>query len=168
MKRKKPSARDMLSACSEIRPEDGLDPRMYFRPKAEKKPNRKALQLCSEVAKAVGFALSWEAGDQLLSSLVVESVVPAPDSGRLLITVSFQGSGAVEPERLMERLQRVTGKLRAAVAESIHRRRVPELTFRVADKGVGSLFRTQDCSGHSSAPRKRLPTPLSPEGEVQS
>jgi ribosome-binding factor A len=135
MKHKKPSRKDLLSACSEIRPEDGLDPRIYFRERAEKKPNRKILQLCSEVAKSVGFALAWEAGDDQLSSLVVEAVVPAPDSGRLLVTVSFARSQTTRPEELLERLHRVTGKLRAAVAASIHRRRVPELTFQVAHRG---------------------------------
>jgi ribosome-binding factor A len=135
MKHKKPSRKDLLSACSEIRPEDGLDPRIYFRERAEKKPNRKILQLCSEVAKSVGFALSWEAGDDLLSRLIVESVVPAPDSGRLLVTVSLPGTQAAQPEQLVARLHRVTGKLRAAVAASIHRRRVPELTFQVAYRG---------------------------------
>jgi ribosome-binding factor A len=134
MKHKKPSRKDMLSACSEIRPEDGLDPRIYFRERAEKKPNRKVLQLCSEVAKAVGFALAWESNDDLLGSLFVEAVVPAPDSGRLLVTVSSQGA-QIRPELVLERLQRVTGKLRAAVAAAVHRRRVPDLTFQVAYRG---------------------------------
>jgi ribosome-binding factor A len=135
MKDKKPSRKDLLSACSEIRPEDGLDPRIYFRERAEKKPNRKVLQLCSEVSKTIGFTLAWETNDDLLSSLIVESVVPAPDSGRLLVSVSFQGAGAVQAEEIMERLHHITGKLRAAVAAAIHRRRVPELTFQVAYRG---------------------------------
>jgi ribosome-binding factor A len=135
MKNKKPSRKDMLSACSDIRPEDGLDPRIYFRERAEKKPIRKVLQLCSEVAKTVGYALAWDARDDLLSNLIVEAVVPAPDSTRLLVTVGFQGSAAVRPEQILERLRAATGKLRAAVAESIHRRRVPELTFHVVYRG---------------------------------
>lgn len=133
MKPKKPSRKDMLSACSEIRPEDGLDPRIYFRARAERKPNRKVLQLCSAVAQAVGYALAWDTGDELLSSLFVEAVVPAPDAGRLLVTVSVP-SGA-HPEQVLARLRGVTPKLRAAVAEAVQRRRVPELTFQVALRG---------------------------------
>jgi ribosome-binding factor A len=132
MKRKKPSRKDLLSACDEIRSDDGVDPRYFFRERSEKKPNRKTLQLCGEVARTLGYALAWEVGDDLLRQLQVESVIPAPDSSRLLVTVSLCAAlTTLLPEQLLERLQRVTGKLRAEIAAAIHRRRVPELTFRV-------------------------------------
>ena len=132
MKRQKPSRKDLLYACDEIRPDDGVDPRYFFRERSEKKPNRKALQLCGEVARTLGHALAWEVGDDLLRQLQVESVIPAPDSARLLVTVSLAAApGTLLPEQIIERLQRATGKLRAEVAAAIYRRRVPELAFRV-------------------------------------
>ena len=113
MKRKKPSRKDMFSSCDEVGPEDGADPRIFFRKASGKKTNRKALQLCSEVAKTLEQTLAWEMGDALLSNLLVESVVPAPDSSRLLVTVSLPASaGLVPPEHVLERLQRSTGRLR--------------------------------------------------------
>ena len=96
------------------------------------KINRKALQLCSEVSKALAQALTWEMGDDLLNCLMVESVVPAPDSSHLLVSFSLPTpSGPECAERTLECLRRTRGKLRAEVASAIHRRRVPELSFRL-------------------------------------
>jgi ribosome-binding factor A len=132
MKRKKPSRKDFLSSCSEVGPDDGADPRTFFRKTSEKKLNRKALQLCSEVAKSLRSSLAWELGDDLLSELLVESVVPAPDSTRVLVTVSLLApAGTIQPADVLERLRQFTGRLRAQVGAAIHRRRVPELSYRV-------------------------------------
>ncbi len=132
MKRKQPSRKDFLSSCSEVGPEDGVDPRLFFRKTSDKRLNRKALQLCSEVARALGHALAWELGDELLSNLRVESVTPAPDSSRLLVTVSLAIAPGIDlPDEVNVRLRQFTGRLRAEVATAIHRRRVPELSFCV-------------------------------------
>src|SRR5438132_969041 len=121
MKRKQPSRRELLSSCSDLGPEDGGDPRVFFRKGPEKKINRKTLQLCSAVAEVLGYALAWELGDDLLSQLQVESVVPAPDSSRLLVTLVLHARGsAATVEQALVRLQRVTGLLRARVAAAIH------------------------------------------------
>jgi ribosome-binding factor A len=132
MKRKEPSRQNLLSCCDEIRPDDGLDPRIVFRRTSERRTDRKLLQLCSEVARTLSHALTWEAGDSRLSLLQVEAVVPAPNSGRLLVTVSLpEASESVEAGQVLERLGRATGMLRARVAAAITRRRVPELAFRL-------------------------------------
>jgi ribosome-binding factor A len=133
MKRKKLLRKELLSSCHEIGPEDGIDPKIYFRKNSERKVNRKSLQLCSEVFKALGRTLAWEMGDDLLNRLLVEAVVPAPDSSHLLVTVSLPApASAGHVEQTLERLRRSSGKLRAEVAAAIHRRRVPELSFRIA------------------------------------
>ena len=134
MKRKKLSPGDMRLSCAEIGPDDGVDPRVFFRKRSEQKTNRKALQLCREVLRTLSNVLSWEQGDALLRSLQVDAVVAAPDSSRLLVTVS-QPAGCHEAgvEQILERLQRVRGKLRAEIAAAVNRRRVPDLTFRVAE-----------------------------------
>jgi ribosome-binding factor A len=122
----------MRSSCNEIGPEDGADPRIFFRKRSEQKTNRKALQLCREVQRTLSNVLSWEQGDDLLRSLQVESVVPAPDSSHLLVTVYLQaGSTEGGLEQIQQRLRRITGTLRAEIAAAVSRRRVPELTFRV-------------------------------------
>jgi ribosome-binding factor A len=132
MKRKQPSRKDFLSSCSEVGPEDGADPRLFFRKASAQKHNRKALQLCGAVTRALSHALAWELGDELLSSLRVESVTPAPDSSRLLVVVSIALPPDEDlPDEMHVRLRRLTGRLRAEVATAIHRRRVPELSFFV-------------------------------------
>ena len=134
MKRRELSDKDLLSSCSEIGPDDNVDPRTFFEEKCAKKTNRKALQLCGEVAKTLSFALAWEMRDDLLGLLQIDSVVPAPDSTHLLVTFSLAPSAGavVQSEVIKYRLRRATGKLRALVAAAIHRRRVPDLAFHLA------------------------------------
>ena len=88
MKSRKPSRRQILSSCHEIGPDDGVDPRTFFRDPARPKTNRKALQLCGQVARTLQAVLAGETGDDLLRELQVESVVPAPTSARLLVTLT--------------------------------------------------------------------------------
>jgi len=93
---------------------------------------RKALQLCRQVQKALTYALSG-CGDDVVMELYVESVEPAPNDKRLLVTVSpidANPSSAPEPADVLSRLQYVTPYLREEVAASIHRKRVPELLFQ--------------------------------------
>ena len=126
MNSKKPSAEELLRACAEVGPDDGLDPRDFLRAPKPRVPNRKALQLCGQVARALDGVLRT-CGDDVLRDLTVASVVPAPNAGRLLVTVS----GPVEAGRALEHLRRAAGLLRSEVAAAVHRRRAPELTFRV-------------------------------------
>jgi ribosome-binding factor A len=124
------------SSCDEIGPEDGLDPRTFFRPSARKRTNRKALQMCGQIAQTLSSVLAWESGDDLLRNLWVESVEPAPDSTRVLVTVCAPVAvEGVEAGLILERLHRASGKLRTEIAAAIHRKRVPELVFRVSGRG---------------------------------
>jgi ribosome-binding factor A len=122
-----PQEHELLKACAEVGPEDGADPRDFFRKRPPRVPNRKALQLCSQVAQALDGVLRT-CGDDVLRDLTVVSVVPAPNAGRLLVTLS----GPVEAGLAQERLQRASGLLRSEIAAAVHRRRAPELTFRRA------------------------------------
>jgi len=117
--------------CAQLGPDDGVDPRTMSRGSHGKIANRKARQLCAQILKTLSLVLQGECNDDLLRDLLVESVVPAPDSSRLLVTVvPSPATGAVSPGPMMERLAQATGKLRAEVAGAIHRRKVPELIFR--------------------------------------
>jgi ribosome-binding factor A len=90
---------------------------------------RKDLQLCSQVQDALYWVLGSAAGDETLAYLQVLSVEPMPDASRLLVTVSSPPDMSLEMAAI--RLHEATKAIRAEVAASIHRRKAPELTFRV-------------------------------------
>jgi ribosome-binding factor A len=120
MKRKRSSQGNSQNPRGEPGPDHGAEP-LY-------RGNRKALQLCRQVQRALGYALSG-LDDDVLASLYVESVEPAPNEKHLMVTVSPLDQG-IEPEEVLVRLYRVLGRLRSEVASDIHRKRVPELSFR--------------------------------------
>jgi ribosome-binding factor A len=122
----------MLTACSEIGPDDGTDPRDWTKDCSRRPPGRKALQLCRQAAEALRAALAG-CHDEVLSGLAVVGVVPAPHAGRLLATVAAEPSAAEhDAAEVLARLGRATGWLRTEVAAAVHRRKAPELVFRVA------------------------------------
>lgn len=98
---------------------------------------RKAKQLCRQVAETLDLVLSGDCRDELLQCLTVVSVVPAPNSSRLLVTVSADlPVEEFDRHEILELLERQTGRLRCEVAASISRKRVPSLVFHV----LGPLF----------------------------
>lgn len=119
------SRKPPANLCTELSAEDGLDPRFEPKYSPGKVSNRKALQLCRQVERALSVALE---GD-VLRDLTVQSVVPRPDSSRLLATFVYQGSEAAA--NVLASLHGNYAKLRGAIAVSIHRRKTPELAFRV-------------------------------------
>lgn len=132
----------MLAHCGEIHEDDGVDPRDYFKPpRNERQQNRKALQLCRQVAQTLDQVFAGELGDAGLSDLRVAAVRPAPDASRLLVSV--WNDAPHEPfhrELLASRLRRISGRLRTEVAAAVTRRRAPILEFEVlaeADPPLG-------------------------------
>jgi ribosome-binding factor A len=121
--------------CAELGPGDGIDPRRTKDAEDRHVPNRKALQLCAQIARTLGCALASECGDDVLQALLVASVQPAPDSTRLLVTVYPTPSAPVqEAAQILQHVHRAAGMLRSVVAAAVHRKRVPELVFRVSRK----------------------------------
>jgi ribosome-binding factor A len=101
------------------------------RPKQKRKPDRKSLQLCSQVADTLNQVLSGECNDDLLRNLHVARVVPAPDASQLLVIVA--PAWRDEPMRSAEVLDRLathSGRLRSEVAAAITRRKAPRLSFQ--------------------------------------
>jgi len=96
----------------------------------ERSGSRKVQQVCREVERTLSVALG-ASDDDLLASLSVLAVDPAPDASRLMVTV-FTSTPGVEAAALLERLERLRPALRAEVAASLQRKRTPELAFRVA------------------------------------
>ena len=118
--------------CAQPGPDDGLDPREFFKPVRNRRDNRKDWQVCRQVFETLNYVLSGDSHDDVLRSLLVCEVVPAPDATRLLVTVQpLDVDGGTDLAVILQRLQQATGRLRAEVARSISRRKVPELVFRV-------------------------------------
>lgn len=117
--------------CDDHREGDGEDPRFEETDSPSKRvANRKARQLCAQVATALGLAFGELSGDFLL---YVESVVPAPDSSQLLITVKQHAdtSHNASVEDILAVIHNASGWLRTEVANAISRKRVPQLKFIV-------------------------------------
>lgn len=114
--------------CDDRREGDGEDPK-FDGIKAEwpnKVVNRKALQLCAQIADILNLTFA-QLANEVLQGLYVAAVVPAPDSSQMLVTlVSPQNASEI-----MENLQKANGYLRSEVALGINRKRVPQLKFQV-------------------------------------
>jgi len=131
----------MLAHCGEIHDDDGVDPRIYFKSTTQRdKNNRKAKQLCSQVAHTLALVLQGEFGDELLHGLHVVAVEPAPDVSRLLVTICADIPECNEDtddkglcaQEILNRLTAVSGHLRAEVTAGITRKRAPKLVFRLS------------------------------------
>jgi hypothetical protein len=132
MKRKQSSQTHTQPLCSQLSPENRVDPRDQLREATRKKGSRKTLQLCGQVAEALNYAFASVCNDDVLRPLGVVAVQPAPDESRLLVTVAPTLPCPFDPSQILAHVQQALGKLRLEVAASIHRKRVPGLTFRVA------------------------------------
>jgi len=111
------------------------------------KARHKDQQLCRQVAQTLSLALAG-CGDPLLRDLYVADVVPAPDAGRLLVSVyPMTALASHEPDgpnnvmageqmsQILGRLETAAPMLRREVASAITRKRAPELLFRVTASG---------------------------------
>ncbi len=131
-KRKQPD--QQLSVCAQTYGDDGIDPREFFKQvrRASRKNDRKTLQLCQQVKRALNLVLSGEYRNPILQEIFVESVVPAPDSSRLLVMIRPTNlDPGSRVELIMNALHQAHGRLRSEVAAGIVRKRAPELVFQV-------------------------------------
>jgi ribosome-binding factor A len=93
--------------------------------------DRKTLQLCRQVQRALSMALGGECADELLREVYVESVEPMGSPGQLRVNVVLPGHVQGAAPEVWARLAELTSRLRAAVAREICRKRVPNLSFIV-------------------------------------
>ncbi len=94
---------------------------------SDRQSQRKALQLCRQVQRALNLALADHNGAEGLGGLFVDEVSPSPDCGRLLVHVFIPGDLSVVDA--LSALRRHTPRLRSEVATAITRKRAPELCF---------------------------------------
>ena len=125
---------ELLAHCGELRDDDGVDPRDFFRAgHTHKKTDRKAWQLCRQVAETLDQILAGEAGYDVLRALHVADVRPAPDSSRLLVTLHVDcPPDEFDPHATEERLARFRGRLRCEVAAAITRRKCCQCGWAVS------------------------------------
>jgi len=140
-KRYRPSRRNPLTDfCSQPGEDDGVDPRQLSRANSSRKdqPDRKTLQLCSQVAHVVESVLTGELRDEDLAALQVVSVTPLSHRGRLLVTVApgLEDSGPLA-EVVLAKLQSRLPRIRAEVSAAITRRKTPELQFSFVPRSAG-------------------------------
>jgi ribosome-binding factor A len=91
---------------------------------------RKTLQFCRQVQRALNLALADGNADDGLNDLFVETVSPAPDCGHLLVHVVIPPNRTVG--ETLGALRRDAPRLRSEVAMAITRKRAPELSFMPA------------------------------------
>jgi ribosome-binding factor A len=97
--------------------------------------DRKAMQLCSQVRYALEYAVNAAVKGEY--GLTISEVVPAPNTSHLLVLVQpFDQLSFEESMRIEEELKRQTACLRAAVSESIHRRKTPGLSFQIVPRSI--------------------------------
>lgn len=128
--------------CDEVGPEDGVDSKELEKQRRRDEliaratspaQSRKALQLCRQIQRTLDYVLS-ELGDDLPLSGYVSQVTPAPHTHHLLAVVTLdQIVDQDELNRLQQVLLASKGLIRAEVARSIHRRKTPDISFRVVN-----------------------------------
>lgn len=139
MKRRTKGRPQRESLCAEFGEDDGIDPRLFFKHK-ERGIDRKTQQLCKQVFRVLTLVLTGECRDAQLRDLEIQSIVPDPDSSRLLVNVSITSpEGGPAQREVLARLQAVQPFLRQEVAAAICRKRAPELAFRVVPREEGQL-----------------------------
>ena len=132
--------REVTELRRQAEDEDGIDPR-YLAREARREPGAAQLgRLCSQVERALSLALMADCNDSRLFDLEIRSVTPSPDASRLrvVVGVSDPDFGPIDEAlhtELEACLANAHGFLRSAVAEELHRRRVPDLAFVLAHDG---------------------------------
>ena len=122
-----------LPRTEDVYPDDEVDPKRFFgETDRSRRGNWKTLQLCKQVERAAAVALASECGTGVLLGAVVASVEPAPDAGRLRVTVVLApGKGVDRLEEGRTALLDRKAAFRGEVARSVHRKRIPEVVFDV-------------------------------------
>ncbi len=96
-----------------------------------KKSLRKAAQLCAQIRRALEFIVP----DALASSafdVIVMDVQPAPNTGHFLVLLAPTSPlDNIDQQELEQELLHRSGVIRTAIAQSIRRRKVPTITFRI-------------------------------------
>ncbi len=134
MKSRKQWLKKVVSLCAEVSPEDGVDPRTLLHKPTRKKPHHKTYQICKQAEKTLNLVLAGESTEPLLRELIICAVEPNPDSTHLLVIVEANSTDILLNENeVLEALQRAGGRLRFALATTVNRKRIPQISFQFVD-----------------------------------
>ena len=100
------------------------------------KNDRKTLQLCRQVHRALTLALGGECADDVLRDVEIESVRPMGSAAHLLVRVAVSTRTGLAAGEVLARLNDRAPRLRSIVAQSISRKRAPGLSFVAVPSGV--------------------------------
>ena len=93
--------------------------------------HHKSEQLATQVRRALDAALMGQTEDPLLLDVEILAVEPDREGSTMHVQFTAHGElGAMGPGEIQQRLGAATGLLLQEVAQSINRRKVPELLFR--------------------------------------
>ena len=95
------------------------------------KPDRHTLQLCSQIAETLHLVF-LDQDDDDLRDLMVLDVLPLSGPGTLLVRVQYPVRKPGDLARVQQKVTSQVKMLLAEVAQSITRRKVPELFFQVS------------------------------------
>jgi ribosome-binding factor A len=118
---------------------DDVDPDLYFRQQApsNRHHERQTARVCGLAFRVVSDVLMSEVSDPILQSLQVLSVDPAPDASRLSVVVCTLEP--IPPDVVHARLTGAVGLLRTQLAQSLQRKRTPQLCFVVVPPTAGEV-----------------------------
>src|SRR5262249_45283052 len=91
--------------------------------------DHKSLRLCRQVLEALQIGLDGGCGDPGLQEGFIASVDPGAYPSKLEVTIEVPSDRS--PADALARLEKAKGLLRTLVAQSISRKKVPDLIFRV-------------------------------------
>lgn len=119
------------SLCDEIGAEDGVDPRRLSRVSEGERKRYKSRQLCKAAKQTLSLVMGGALSDPILQGLEVDEVTSSEDGQSLVIAIRCDEVGCtVRGGSILERLYAVQGFLRAEIARSVKRKRVPALRFK--------------------------------------
>lgn len=103
---------------------------------SDRQAQRKALQLCRQVKRALNLAFADRGAGDDIGGLFVDEVSPSPDCGHLVVHVLIPAGRPVAD--VISALRREAARLRSEVAAAITRKRAPELSFIPASPEGGN------------------------------
>lgn len=132
--------RDAASMIGSVREGDGVDPRLERLAKGRsggrRKPDYGAERLAHQIRDCLQFSTALS--DVGLEQFAFVGVEPGARNGQFMIEVaSVDPTAAYDPLEVERLLATCRGRVRAEVAEGVHRRKAPDIAFRVRQPGSG-------------------------------
>ena len=127
--------RDAAGLVGHVREGDGIDPRLERRG-GGRKPDHGAERLARQIFDSLQFSSALS--DVGLDEFAFVGVVPGGRPGQFIVEVAaLDPALAYDPHDIERRLAACRPGVRAEVAAGVHRRKAPEITFRVRLPGAG-------------------------------